>query len=126
MWEFGLSSDKNSKRLGFKGGPSSTREEREMFIKSKYVEKKWLQPCPWKMVGNSPVKLAEKLYDFCSKNDLKQAYVALAQYAANPTTLLESGLSVFHQLILDGTADLYTMQLLLLHSDSLLKKNSSG
>lgn len=49
----------------------------------------------------SQLNLAEKLYDFGSKNDLKGMFLAIT-LGANPAGLLESGMTVFHQLISDG------------------------
>ncbi len=97
IWEHNFANDKINKRLGGKPTAASTREERELFVRSKYVDKKWLLPPPdaWKRPGSkstdplTPQELAEKLYDFGSKNDLKGLYLALA-HGANPSTVLES------------------------------------
>ena len=124
IWEAGLLNDKATKRLGTKPCSSSAREERDMFVRAKYVEKRWMKTAGWSV--DSPIKLAEKLYDVCSRNDVKQIFLALAAFGANASTALESGLSVFHQLILDGNADIYTLQMLLLYCEGLHKKNSSG
>ena len=129
IWEHRLTSDKVAKRLGGqKPTPQSSREDRDTFVRAKYVEKRWLQAHPQEWIhGSRPetLQLAEKLYDFGSRNDLPSVYMALA-HGASPATLLESGMSVFHQLVSDGQADIYTLQKLMLHSDELHAKSVTG
>jgi Arf-GAP/coiled-coil/ANK repeat/PH domain-containing protein len=128
LWEHRLQQDKVNKRLGGKPTATSTREERDLFIRTKYIDKRWLQAVPeaWKTKSSSSgLELAEKLYDFGSRNDLKSMYLALA-HGANPAAQLESGMSVFHQLVSDGSADVYSLQKLMLHSNELNKKSISG
>ncbi len=128
IWENRLTQDKVNKRLGGKPTSGSTREERDLFIKTKYVEKRWLQPLPesWRGGGGGGgAEMAEKMYDLGSRNDLKNLFLVLA-HGGNPAGLLESGMSVFHQLVSDGMADIYSLQKLMLHSNDLHKKSVSG
>ncbi len=123
LWEHGFRDSRaQQKRLGAKPSPGCSREERESFIRSKYLERRWLEPVSW---SARPEQVAEKLYDCCSKNDLQSAFLALA-HGASPVNVLEGGLSVFHQLIVDGLADVYSLQLVVLHCGDLSKRSTSG
>jgi Arf-GAP/coiled-coil/ANK repeat/PH domain-containing protein len=131
VWENKLETDKVHKRLGSaKPSPNASREDRDQFIRSKYVDKKWLQPIPplWlrrSRKGPLELQLGEKLYDFASHNDLKSLYITLA-HGADPAGLLESGMSVFHQIVSDGEADIYSLQKLVEHSSDLNKQSQTG
>ena len=121
IWESGMSSDKAAKRLGGqKPAPNCSREDRDGFVRAKYVEKRWLAPLETR--GQT---LAEGLYDLSSRNDLAGLYRLLA-HGADPALRLESGMSVFHQLVSDGQADVYTLHKLMLHSSDLHSKSMTG
>jgi hypothetical protein len=89
----------------------------------RYVDRRWLDPAQG--ANGKTALMTERLYDHVSKNDLQMAFLALA-HGAKVDALLESGLSVFHQLVIDGLMDVYSLQLVILHCGDLARKNATG